>query len=126
MTLEGSEPGVVNDRVTIGTSTSNKDVLEMLVSQGHFNNQLSAFQSAAMLAIRIGLDPESAPASAGTMWNRGSVRPQVLDFLSWYFESDTPARLLESYGNAGLQYISGKVKAGGYSFSEIFELSDSG
>lgn len=111
-----------NDKVTIGPSGSNRDVLELLVKQGHFKTALGAFQAAAMFALRKGFDPSAAPVSAGTMWNRGSVNPQVRDFLSWYLPTETPIRLLEQLGNAGTDYIAEKVTAGGYNLTEIFEL----
>jgi hypothetical protein len=111
-----------NDKVTIGPSASNKDVLDLLVTQGHFNSSLAAFQAAAMFAIRKDLEASSAPASAGTMWNRGSVNRQILDFLAWYVPTNTPARVLEQLGNAGTAYIAEKVKTGGYRLTEIFDL----
>jgi hypothetical protein len=110
------------DKRTIGPSTSNKDVLEMLVQQGHYKTALGAFQAAAMLAIRKGIDPSTAPPSAGTMWNRGSVSAQVLEFLTWYLPTKSPARALEQLGNAGTAHIAEKVRTGGYSLTEIFEL----
>jgi hypothetical protein len=116
------EDPVDNDKVTIGPSAANKDVLDLLVTQGHFNSSLAAFQAAAMLAIRRDLEASTAPASAGTMWNRGSVNRQILDFLAWYVPTTTPARVLEQLGNAGTAYIAEKVKTGGYRFTEIFDL----
>jgi hypothetical protein len=116
------EHAVDNDKVTIGPSAANKDVLDLLVTQGHFNSSLAAFQAAAMLAIRKDLEASSAPASAGTMWNRGSVNRQILDFLAWYVPTTTPARVLEQLGNAGTAYIAEKVRTGGYRLTEIFDL----
>ena len=114
------------DKVTVGPSQANRDVLELLVKQGHFKTALGAFQAAAMLAIRKNLDPSGAPASGGTMWNRGSVSPQILEFLEWYMPSKTPVRVLEQLGNAGTDYIAEKVKVGGYTLTEIFELPQIG
>ena len=57
------EAEVGNDKVTIGPSASNKDVLDLLVTQGHFNSSLAAFQAAAMLAIRKDLEAGSAPSA---------------------------------------------------------------
>lgn len=111
------------DKVTIGPSAANKDILELLVEQGHFRTSIGAFQAAAMLALNKGLDLSSAPPSAGTMWNRGSVNKQVLDFLEWYCDTTTPNRLLEQLGNAGTAHIAERVKSGGYDLTELFELS---
>lgn len=116
------EPGADNDKVTIGPSAANRDVLDLLVTQGHFNSSLAAFQAAAMLAIRKDLEAGSAPTSAGTMWNRGSVNRQILDFLTWYVPTTAPARVLERLGNAGTAYIAEKVRTGGYRLTEIFDL----
>jgi hypothetical protein len=117
-----AETEVDNDKVTFGPSAANKDVLDLLVKQGHFNSSLAAFQAAAMLALQKNLEITSAPASAGTMWNRGSVNRQILEFLTWYVPTTTPARVLEQLGNAGIAYIAEKVKTGGYRLTEIFEL----
>jgi len=110
------------DKVTIGPSAANRDILELLVRQGHFKTSLGAFQAAAMLAIRKGLDPASAPQSAGTMWNRGSVNKQVLEFFEWYLPTASPTRALEQFGNSGTAAIAERVKSGGYDLSEIFDL----
>lgn len=111
-----------DDRRTFGPSASNREVLESLVKQGHFKTSIGAFQAAAMLAIRKGLDPERAPSWSETMWNRGSVNLAVLEFLGWYLPTTSPVRAFAQYGNAGTDYIASKVRTGGYSLSEIFEL----
>ncbi|WP_309104955.1 hypothetical protein [Microbacterium sp.] len=116
--------GEDDDRRTFGPSASNRDVLELLVKQGHFKTSIGAFQAAAMFALRKGLDPERAPSSAGTMWNRGSVNLQVLEFLGWYLPTATPVRVLAQLGNAGTDYIASRVRSGGYTLSEIFELPE--
>lgn len=113
-----------DDRRTFGPSASNREVLELLVKQGHFKTSIGAFQASAMLALRKGLDPDQAPPSIGTMWNRGSVTTQVLEFLAWYLPTSTPVRSLAQLGNAGTEYISSKVRTGGYALSEIFELPE--
>ncbi|TFC34131.1 hypothetical protein [Cryobacterium sp. TMT2-42-4] len=123
MNSESSIGDADDDKRTIGPSASNKDVLELLVQQGHYKTALGAFQAAAMLALRKGMDVSTAPPSAGTMWNRGSVSSQVLEFLTWYLPTRVPARALEQLGNLGTAYIAEKVKTGGYSVTEIFELS---
>jgi hypothetical protein len=113
-----------DDRRTFGPSASNRDVLEALVKQGHYKTLIGAFQAAAMLALRKGLDPELAPPSTGTMWNRGSVNLQVLEFLGWYVPTPAPVRVFAQLGNAGTAYIAARVQSGGYSLSELFELPE--
>jgi|GEM_PF-6919600 len=113
-----------DDRRTFGPSTANRDVLELLVKQGHFKNSIGAFQAAAMLAIRRGLDTSDAPPSSGTMWNRGSVNLGMLDFLGWYLPTTAPVRAFAQLGNVGTAYISDKVRTGGYTLTEIFELPE--
>lgn len=113
-----------DDRRTFGPSTSNRDVLEALVKQGHFKTAIGAFQAAAIFALRKGLDPEQAPSSTGTMWNRGTVNLAVLEFLGWYLPTATPVRVFAQLGNAGTAYIASKVQSGGYPLSEIFELAE--
>lgn len=114
--------GEGGDRVTIGPSSANRDVLEALVREGQFKTALGAFQAAALFAVRKGIDPSTAPVSAGTMWNRGSVNKQVLEFLEWYLPTTTPTRALEQLGNAGTAAIAERVRVGGYDLSEIFEF----
>lgn len=113
------------DRITFGPSANNIEVLEKLESTGIFKSQLGAFQAAALLAIAKGLDVSTAPQSAGTKWNRGSVKPQVLDFLRWYLPTEQPVRNFETLGNLGTEYIGEMVRVGGYTFAELFELSES-
>lgn len=113
-----------DDRRTFAPSTANRDVLELLVKQGHFKTSIGAFQAAALLAIRKGLDPNDAPTFSGTMWNRGSVNLNVLEFLGWYLPTSAPVRALAQLGNVGTTYISEKVRTGGYSLTEIFELPE--
>lgn len=111
----------VDDKVTIGPSSANKEVLDDLVQQGYFRTQLGAFQAAAMLALRKKLDPATA-ASGSTAWNRGSVPREILDFLEWYVPTPTPARFLEQLGNVGTAYIAERVKTKGYDYSDLFDL----
>ena len=111
-----------DDRRTFAPSTENREVLELLVEQGHFKTAIAAFQAAGMLALRKGLEYQHAVPTPGTMWNRGSVNLSVLDFLSWYLPTKAPVRALAQLGNVGTDYIAEKVRTGGYSLTEIFEL----
>ena len=124
--MSSATQGDSGDRITFGPSASNIEVLEKLESTGVFKSQLGAFQAAAILAISKGLDFSAAPQSAGTKWNRGSVRPQVLDFLRWYLPTEQPVRNLETLGNLGTEYIGEMVRVGGYTYAELFELPESG
>jgi hypothetical protein len=105
-------PGTDNDKVTFGPSASNADLLDLLVTQGHFSTALGAFRAAATLALRKDSDLNTAPASAGTKWNRGSVTSrsvvgdQVLRdrrALNWgnYVIADRAGRARWSDRNAG-------------------------
>jgi hypothetical protein len=118
---DGTTPAPVDDKTNIRTSEANADVLEILVKQGHFVTQLGAFQAAAMLALRKDLSAVEIPSNGGLNYNQGSFK-QVIDFLTWYVPTPTPARLLEQLGNAGTSYIGEKVRSGGYTFTEIFEI----
>ena len=119
-----SSAGNESDKVTFGPSAANEGILDLLVRNGHFKTALGAFQAAAMLALSKNLDAISAPASAGTKWNRGSIEPQIRDFLEWYIPTNQPTRLLEQLGNVGIAYIAEKVKTGGYSLTELFDLPE--
>jgi hypothetical protein len=109
------------DKTNIRTSEANADVLELLVKQGHFQTRLGAFQAAAMLSLRKGLPAVELPSTGGLNYNQGSFK-QVIDFLTWYVPTATPASLLEQLGNAGTAHVSDKVRSGGYTFTEIFEI----
>lgn len=113
-----------DDRRTFAPTPDNREVLELLVKYGYFKTSIGAFQAAALLAIRKGFDPNDAPTSSGTMWNRGSVNLSVLEFLGWYLPTNAPVRALAQLGNIGTAYISGKVRTGGYDLTEIFELPE--
>lgn len=113
-----------DDRRTFAPSPANRDVLEQLVGQGHFKTSIGAFQAAALMALRLGLNTDNAPPASGTMWNRGSVNLSVLEFLSWYVPTNAPVRALALLGNVGLEFISEKVSTGGYSLTEIFEIGE--
>ena len=113
-----------DDRRTFGPSAANREVLDLLVHQGHFKTAIGAFQAAAMFAIGKGLDTADAPASTGTVWNRGSVNLSVLEFLGWYLPTTAPVRAFAQLGNVGTAYIADKVRSGGYSLAEIFELPE--
>lgn len=113
-----------DDRRTFAPSAANREILDLLVQQGHFKTAIGAFQAAAMLAVRKDLDPADAPASPGTVWNRGTVNLSMLEFLTWYLPTASPVRALAQLGNVGTAYIADKVRSGGYSLSELFELPE--
>ncbi len=119
--VEPTEPNE-KDRVTFGVSQQGQTVLEALISQKFFKTELGAFQAAAAHALNLELPLADVSTSNGTKWNRGSVSPQLLEFLEWYLPTATPVRALESLGNAGLASISDKAISGGYVYSEIFQL----
>jgi hypothetical protein len=123
MNLDETDAEVDGDKTTFGPSAANKEILELLVEQGHFKTSLGAFQAAAMLALRKGLDLSTADASAGTTWARSaSSSVQILEFLRWYIPTSTPVRVLEQLGNLGATYVAERVRIGGYTLSELFEL----
>jgi len=111
------------DKVTFGVSSAAQDVLDALMRMKYFKSELGAFQAAASLAMSLDLPAREVNAANGTKWNRGSVNPQMLHFLEWYLVSSTPVRQLERLGNVGLAHIADKVATGGYTLSELFQLS---
>jgi len=118
------EVATSGDKSTFGPSETNDVVLDLLVEQGHFKTSLNAFLAAAMFALQKGLDPSTAPSSAGTKWaGSAGTTKQVVDFLSWYVPTSTPVRLLEQLGNAGTAFIADKVRVGSYRLTEMFEMT---
>lgn len=117
------EPSGEKDKVTFGVSTTGQDVLDALMRMKYFKSELGAFQAAASLAMSLDLPAREVNAANGTKWNRGSVNPQMLNFLEWYLGTSTPVRQLERLGNVGLAHIADKVATGGYTLSELFQLS---
>jgi len=116
------EPSGEKDKVTFGVSSAGQDVLDALMRMRYFKSELGAFQAAASLAMSLDLPAREVNAANGTKWNRGSVNPQMLNFLEWYLETSTPVRHLERLGNVGLAHIADKVATGGYPLSELFQL----
>lgn len=111
------------DKSTIGATKSGEEVLTRLVDEGHFKTGIAAFQAAAMLALALDLPRPDSSEKTGTKWGTGSIT-QTLAFLEWYVPSTTPARELESLGEAGLIYLAAKSQAG-YRLSELFNLASS-
>lgn len=120
--VDDAQAPAERDRVTIGPTSANKDILQMLVDQGHFTTSFAAFQAAAVLALRKKLDATSLAAAAPTVWNRGSFDSKLLEFLTWVVPTAMPVRTLELLGNAGTAHIADKVRTGGYTLTELFDL----
>ena len=62
------------DRKTIGLSSINKSIIEKLIDQGLFKEQMDVARFALALAVREEIDLEEV-IGAETVWNVGSFDP---------------------------------------------------
>lgn len=99
------------DKKTIGLTPGNRTVIEELVQQKFFKDQIDAAKFAMALAIQSGMQPGSAEG-AETIWNVGSFDPdgQLKNLIPSLFPgTDAPYRALEHFVNAGLQLIAAHI-----------------
>jgi hypothetical protein len=111
------------DKKTIGLTTDNRAVVESLVQQKLFKDQIDAAKFAMALAIQSGLQPGNAEG-AETIWNVGSFDAdgQLKNLIQSLFPgADAPYRLVEYFVNAGLQLIAAHM-AEKRSLSDLFNL----
>lgn len=117
---------MIADKKTIGLTPDNRAIIEDLVQQKFFKEQIDAAKFALSVAINNQIQLGSAEG-AETIWNVGSFDTDGnLKSLinSLYPEIDTPYRLVEYFINAGLQIIQQKYPDK-RTMSNMMELVDS-
>lgn len=117
--MSNEEARSPQDKNQIGVTPSGRETLEKLKGD-YFASEKAAFQAAIALALELKLEP-SSEIGFETKWGLGTMS-EVLDFLSWYVPTDTPARHAERLGDAGLSYIDSKIEIG-RTISEIFSTT---
>lgn len=111
------------DKVTIGLSDAGQEIMTKIVGDRKdlFSTEASAFKSVVSLAIRLGLPP-AEPQTSTTKWNAGSLA-DLVEFVGWYQATETPVRLIERLGEAGLQHVARSVDRGD-NVLDIFEIKE--
>ena len=111
-----------NDKVTIGLSDAGQQIMTKIVGdrQDLFSTEAAAFKSLVSLAIRLGLQPSDVQTT--TKWNAGSLA-DLVEFVGWYLKTETPVRLAERLGEAGLQHVARSVDRGD-NVMDIFEIKE--
>lgn len=111
------------DKVTIGLSDAGQQIMTKMVGgrKDLFATEASAFKSVVSMAIRLGLEP-SDPQTSTTKWNAGSLA-DLVEFVGWYMNTETPVRLVERLGEAGLQHVARSVDRGD-DVVDIFEIKE--
>lgn len=102
------------DKKTIGLTAKNRVVVEALVEQKLFKDQIDAAKFAMSLAIQSGAQPGSV-AEAETIWNVGSFDAdgQIKNLIPSLFPGiDSPYRAVEYFVNIGVQIIGSQIEEG--------------
>jgi hypothetical protein len=107
------------DKNQIGVTPSGRETLDKLRGE-YFASEKAAFQAAIALALELKLEL-SPEVGFETKWGLGTMS-EIVEFLSWYVPTDTPARHAERLGDAGLSYIDSKIETG-RTISEIFSTT---
>ena len=107
------------DKTSVGVSSSGQDVLSNMISLGWFASELVAFESAVCFAIKCDLNP-STDGSFPTKWNKGSLS-EIVSLVETYFQSETPVRLVERLGDAGLLALAERIP-NAVSIVSLFDL----
>lgn len=101
---------MAEDKVTIGLTQDNKQVIEDIEDQ--FNEQMEAARFAMSHAIQAGQEPGDIE-NTETVWNVGSFDPdgEIRDLIRALFpEVEDPYRAAEYLINKGLQMIGDHVE----------------
>jgi hypothetical protein len=95
------------DKVTIGITSENRDVLSRLMAEGHFGSELDAALFAMAYAIRAGVGT-GVSEGPNTKWNVGSVDGdgKLRTLVNALFPAvSEPFRLVEYLMNEGLKRL---------------------
>jgi Arc/MetJ-type ribon-helix-helix transcriptional regulator len=111
------------DKKTIGLTSSNKEIVELLLNQGLFKEQIDVARFAMALAINDETEAEEMEG-AETVWNVGSFDPDgelrnLIPIL--YPNTKNPYKLIEFLVNIGVKKIGQKVKDPTFEISDFFK-----
>jgi hypothetical protein len=103
------------DKNTIGVTAKNAVVLDDLVQDGKFADQMQAARFAMSVAIEDGVGPGSVEG-ATTKWNVGSFDQdgEVATLLRALYPDEPPYRMLEYLIDSGLTRLGEEKERRGY------------
>jgi hypothetical protein len=97
------------DLTFFSVTQEHKDTLVML-SETLFTTTAGAFKASVALALSKGLAPETF--SNGLTQSTATTISDLVEFLEWYCETDTPVRLANGLGHAGVAYVKRELERG--------------
>jgi hypothetical protein len=107
-----------DDLVFFSVTEEQKLILRELQEQ-LFETEAGAFKACVSLALSKGSEP--ADFSKGkTTWNATTMN-DLVEFLTWYCKTNTPIRVANGLGYAGIQFVESEM-ANGKTPREIFNL----
>jgi hypothetical protein len=107
-----------DDLVFFSVTEDQKLILKELEEQ-LFETEAGAFKACVALALSKGFAP--ADFSKGkTTWN-ATTMSDLVEFLTWYCKTNTPIRVANGLGFAGIQFVESEM-ANGRTPREIFNL----
>ena len=105
-----------DDLVFFSVTEEQKLILKELADQ-LFETEAGAFKACVALALSKGFAP--ADFSKGkTTWN-ATTMSDLVEFLTWYCKTNTPIRVANGLGYAGIQFVEAEI-ANGKTPREIF------
>lgn len=105
-----------DDLVFFSVTEEQKLILKRLEEQ-LFETEAGAFKACVALALSKGFAP--ADFSKGkTTWN-ATTMSDLVEFLTWYCKTNTPIRMANGLGYAGIQFVEAEM-ANDKSAREIF------
>ncbi len=98
-----------DDVVFFSVTEEQKLILKQLEEE-LFQTEAGAFKACVALALSKGFAP--ADFSKGkTTWN-ATTMSDLVEFLSWYCETNTPIRVANGLGFAGIQFVASEMENG--------------
>ena len=115
---------MARDRESIGLTTANQSVLDLIMEQGWFSQAQDAARFCMAYAIREGIVLGSTEGTetrwaAGNFDKTGELRAVI---MALYPETHTPVRLMEHFVNAGLDLIAAKFQSGDLRASDLLGI----
>ena len=98
------------DVAGIGLSAEVRPTLETLTEK-YFASLGGAFKACVALAIAKELQVVE-PGKVDRTWHSGGAFTDLLEFVSWYYETESPAELVQALGHTGLLSIKRDVELG--------------
>jgi hypothetical protein len=98
-----------DDLIFFSVTEEDKVVLRQL-SESLFNTEAAAFKACVALALAEGIPPLDV-VKGSTTWNVATMS-DLLDFVRWHQSTETPVRLCNSLGHAGIAHVRKQLASG--------------